>query len=82
MFFCCIVDPWDYRTKRETMTELEHVAYELEKVVLLDTIGNAGLEASFHYIVSHINDTNSQWIKRAGVHALRRYQDDLVHTIT
>lgn len=57
------------------MTEVECVEYDHNKVVLLDAIGNAGLPLSYEYIVSHINSTNSQWIKRTGVHALRSFQD-------
>lgn len=62
------------------MTEEETVVYDLEKVVLLDTLGNAGLWSSFEYIVSYINTTNSQWIKRAGVNALRKFHDEMVMT--
>ena len=62
------------------MTEKENIAFDLDKVVMLDTLGNAGLEMSFEYIVSYINTTNSQWIKRAGVTALRKYQDKKVKT--
>ncbi|KAK3101652.1 hypothetical protein FSP39_005219 [Pinctada imbricata] len=67
-------DPWLFRQKRATMDEAAQIAYDLNKVILLESLGNAGLEMSFPYIVSHINDTNAQWIKRAGCHALRKYE--------
>ncbi|KAK3102203.1 hypothetical protein FSP39_009587 [Pinctada imbricata] len=70
-------DPWLFRQKRATMDEAAQIAYDLNKVVLLESLGNAGLEMSFPYIVSHINDTNAQWIKRAGCHALRKYNHQM-----
>lgn len=68
-----IVDPYEYRKKRALMSEKEKESYDLQKVILLETIGNARLDESYDYIISHINSTNSQWIKRAGCHALRKY---------
>ncbi|KAL5015117.1 hypothetical protein ScPMuIL_009387 [Solemya velum] len=68
-----IHDPWHYRQRRETMTEGERLQDEHHKVVLLEVLGNARLDMSFEFIVSHINTTNAPWIKRAGVHALRHY---------
>lgn len=68
-------DPWIYRYKRSIMTEVEMLKYDLDKVVLLNALGNAGLNESYEYIVSHINSTNSQWIKRAGLHSLRCFHD-------
>ena len=76
---CCnFADPWEFRRKRETMTAEEMEMYDLNKVVLLETLGNAGMDDSFPYIMSHINTTNAQWIKRAGCHALRKYHHDMV----
>ncbi|XP_021353372.1 uncharacterized protein LOC110450253 [Mizuhopecten yessoensis] len=66
-------DPWEYRTKRAAMSEAEQIDYDRRRVVLLETLGNARLDESFVYIMSHINTTNSPWIKRAGCHALRKY---------
>lgn len=60
------------------MTEQESVEYDMNKVVLLNSIGNAGLQSSYEYIVSHINSTNSPWIKRSGIHALRHYENEEV----
>ncbi|KAJ8320504.1 hypothetical protein KUTeg_002091 [Tegillarca granosa] len=78
-------DPWKYRKKREVMTEKEMLLYDLHRVVLLETLGNAKLDVSYDYIISHINSTNSPWIKRAGVHALRGYKhqqaaDDMLYS--
>lgn len=56
------------------MTEKEKESYDHHKVILLETLGNAGMDESYDYIISHINSTNSQWIKRAGCHALRKYE--------
>ncbi|XP_062616046.1 uncharacterized protein LOC134277751 [Saccostrea cucullata] len=67
-------DPWEYRKKRSVMTEEEKESYDHHKVILLETLGNARMEESYDYIISHINSTNSQWIKRAGCHALRKYE--------
>lgn len=60
------------------MSEMETTEYDLDKVILIGALGNAGLPSSFEYIVSHINSTNSQWIKRAGVYALRNYMHEEV----
>lgn len=60
------------------MTEWEAIDEDLRKVVLLETLGNGRLDQSYEYIVSHVNSTNSQWVKRAGVHALRDYRHDHV----
>lgn len=48
------------------------------KVVLLETLGNAAMDSSFEFIISHVNTTNSGWIKRAGLHAMRKYEHDKV----
>nr|XP_022327831.1 uncharacterized protein LOC111127102 [Crassostrea virginica] len=71
--FLGLHDPYEYRKKRALMSEKEKESYDLQKVILLETIGNARLDESYDYIISHINSTNSQWIKRAGCHALRKY---------
>ncbi|XP_053390116.1 uncharacterized protein LOC128553035, partial [Mercenaria mercenaria] len=68
-------DPWLFEMKRSVMTEVECVEHDHNKVVLLDAIGNAGLPVSYEHILSHINSTNSQWIKRTGIHALRKFHD-------
>ena len=75
-------DPYEYRRKRSTMTEAETVAEDLWKVILLESLGNARLDQSYEHIVSHVNNTNSQWVKRAGVHALRDYHHDHVSVLT
>ena len=64
------------------MTEEETIAEDLWKVVLLESLGNARLDQSYEHIVSHVNNTNSQWVKRAGVHALRDYHHDHVSVAT
>ncbi|XP_046574117.1 uncharacterized protein LOC124282192 [Haliotis rubra] len=69
-------DPWLFRTKRSTMTEIEVLDDDRWRVILLGSLGNAGLDQSFEMIVSHVNTTNSQWVKRAGIHALRKYQQE------
>ena len=68
-----LTDPWEWRHRREAMTELEQEQHDHNKVILLEALGNAGLDRSYVYIVSHLNNTNSQWVKRAAVHALRVY---------
>ena len=70
-----ITDPWLFKMKRSAMSDVECEDYDHDKVILLDAIGNAGLPVSYDHIVSHINSTNSQWIKRTGVHALRTFHD-------
>ena len=60
------------------MDEQAQYEYDLHKVTLIETLGNAGLDVSYPFIVSHINTTNAQWIKRAGCHALRKYNHDQV----
>ncbi|XP_076472269.1 uncharacterized protein LOC143301765, partial [Babylonia areolata] len=69
-------DPYEFRRKRSTMTEEETIAEDQWKVVLLESLGNARLDQSYEHIVSHVNNTNSQWVKRAGVHALRHYHHE------
>jgi len=73
-----IVDPYEYRRKRDIMTVTESLEHDRNKVTLIASLGNAGLESSFEYIVSHINSTNSQWIKRTGVYALRKFTHEQV----
>ncbi|VDI50864.1 Hypothetical predicted protein [Mytilus galloprovincialis] len=70
-------DPWLYRQKRSTQSEVEQEEYDKKHVILLETLGNAAIDHSYEYIVSHINATNSPWIKRAGVHALRKYNTEV-----
>nr|XP_022335846.1 uncharacterized protein LOC111132336 [Crassostrea virginica] len=67
-------DPWKYRMKRSLMTEEQQTLYDQGRVLVLEALGNAGLDHSYHYIVSHINSTNSPWVKRAACHALRKYE--------
>uniref|UniRef100_A0A8W8J8B9 Vitellogenin domain-containing protein n=1 Tax=Magallana gigas TaxID=29159 RepID=A0A8W8J8B9_MAGGI len=69
-------DPWEYRVKRAAMTTREKEEYDLNKVILLETLGNARLDESYDFILSHINSTNSPWIKRAGCHALRHFDHE------
>lgn len=76
-----ISDPWEYRKKRSLMTETHWAVYEQQKVILLETLGNAGLDHSYHYIVSHINSSNSPWVKRAACHALRKYDHKHVNEL-
>ncbi|XP_060567959.1 uncharacterized protein LOC132726631 [Ruditapes philippinarum] len=73
-----IHDPWLFRQTRSLMTEQEILEHDLSKVVLLDSIGNAGLRSSSEYIISHINSSNSQWVKRTGIHALRSFHEESV----
>ncbi|KAK7494173.1 hypothetical protein BaRGS_00014646, partial [Batillaria attramentaria] len=69
-------DPWAYRQRRSTLTEAEAIEEDQWKVVLIEALGNAALDQSYEHIVSHVNNSNSQWVKRAGVHALRDYHHD------
>ena len=69
-----------YRHKRSLQTEKEQIEYDKHRVILLETLGNARIDHSYEYIISHINSTNSPWIKRAGVHALRKYEHKNVST--
>ncbi|XP_045156811.2 uncharacterized protein LOC123523186 [Mercenaria mercenaria] len=73
-----IHDPWLFKQKRSTMSAHEALEHDLNKVVLLDSVGNAGMDSSYEYIVSHINSSNSQWVKRTGIHALRGYYEEKV----
>ena len=73
-----VLDPWLYRERRAVQTKAEKLQYDQHRVVLLETLGNARMDHSFDYIISHINTTNSPWIKRAGVHALRKYEHHMV----
>ncbi|CAG2209692.1 unnamed protein product [Mytilus edulis] len=72
-----IHDPFEYRKKRAIQSEQEQIDYDHWRVILLETLGNARMDFSFEYIVSHINSTNSAWIKRAGVHALRKFEHEM-----
>jgi hypothetical protein len=73
-----VLDPWVYTVKRSTQTSKEKDMSDQWKVVLLETLGNAAMDSSFEFIMSHINTTNSAWIKRAGLHAMRKYEHDKV----
>ncbi|XP_071145135.1 uncharacterized protein [Mytilus edulis] len=72
-----ITDPWLYRQKRSIQSEVEQEEYDKRHVILLESLGNAAIDHSYEYIISHINSTNSPWIKRAGVHALRKYESEM-----
>ena len=63
------------------MSEAQQIEYDTHNVVLLEALGNGCNEKSYEYILSHINATNSPWIKRAGVHALRGYHHTHVSTV-
>ena len=63
------------------MSETQQIEYDTHNVVLLEALGNGCNEKSYEYILSHINATNSPWIKRAGVHALRGYHHTHVSTV-
>jgi len=78
MCYGFFLDPWLYRERRAVQTKAEKLQYDQHRVVLLETLGNARMDHSFDYIISHINTTNSPWIKRAGVHALRKYEHHMV----
>ena len=67
-----------YRIKRAVQTDSEKLQYDHRRVVLLETLGNARMDSSYDIIISHINTTNSPWIKRSGVHALRKYDHQMV----
>jgi hypothetical protein len=75
------LDPWLYRERRAVQTKAEKLQYDQHRVVLLETLGNARMDHSYDYIISHINTTNSPWIKRAGVHALRKYEHHMVRLL-
>ena len=68
-----LTDPWLYRQRRSSQSRVQKMEYDRYRAVLLETLGNARMDHSYDYIISHINTTNSPWIKRAGVHALRKY---------
>ncbi|CAC5409209.1 unnamed protein product [Mytilus coruscus] len=72
-------DPWSYKVKRATQTTKQQEVHDHWNVVLLETLGNAGMDSSYDYIVSHVNTTNSPWIKRAGLNALRKYEHEMVN---
>ena len=76
MYHIYVTDPYVYRKKRSTMTELETEVNDHWRVVLLESLGNAALDRSYEYIISHVNTSNSPWIKRAGIHALRSYDKE------
>jgi hypothetical protein len=76
--YILLSDPWTYRQKRSVQTESEQIESDQWKVVLLETLGNARVDVSYDYIASHVNCTNSPWIKRAGIHALRKYHQEKV----
>ncbi|XP_067658326.1 uncharacterized protein [Haliotis asinina] len=69
-------DPYVYRKARSVMKEEHLQLVDHYRVVLLGALGNAALFRSYEHIVSHINSTNSQWVKRAGIHALRKYHHE------
>ena len=60
------------------MTEEEQLLHDSNHVVLLEALGNGRHEDSYEYIISHLNSTNSHWVKRAGIHALRNYHNSNV----
>ncbi|XP_076116682.1 uncharacterized protein LOC143084161 [Mytilus galloprovincialis] len=74
-------DPWLYRQRRSSQSRVQKMEYDRYRAVLLETLGNARIDHSYDYIISHINTTNSPWIKRAGVHALRKYNHHMAANV-
>ena len=60
------------------MTKEEQNGHDHDKVILLDALGNAGLDISYEFIISNLNTTNSQWVKRSAIHALRVFNHERV----
>ena len=61
------------------MSEQRALEHDHSKVILIGAIGNAAMDESFEYILSHINTTNAPWIKRAAIYALRHYHTEEVN---
>ncbi|GFR58890.1 hypothetical protein ElyMa_005371200 [Elysia marginata] len=66
------------RERRSAMSEQELQDEDTKRVVLLETLGNVAMPACYDHIVSHLERSSSQWIRRAALHALRHYDIDHV----
>ena len=60
------------------MSEQELEDEDSRRVVLLEALGNVAMPACYRHIVSHLNSSGSQWIRRTALHALRHYDHDHV----
>jgi hypothetical protein len=55
------------------LSEEEALSHDTRNMILLEALGNAGMERSFDHIVSYINVTTVPLLKRSGLHALRYF---------
>jgi hypothetical protein len=58
------------------MDEWQLERHDLNQVILLDALGNAALDTSWHHIMSYINSSNSIWVRKTGVHSLRKFKHE------
>ncbi|XP_078695732.1 uncharacterized protein LOC144924477 [Branchiostoma floridae x Branchiostoma belcheri] len=72
-----IHDPWHHRQLRETLTVDELKRHNHEKATLLQALGNAEFDSSFHHLVSYLNNTDSPTLLRtSALSAIRKYKHD------
>ncbi|XP_078585865.1 uncharacterized protein LOC144867676 [Branchiostoma floridae x Branchiostoma japonicum] len=72
-----IHDPWKHRQLRSVLTEEEYRRHNHEKATILGALGNAGMDKSYEYLVSHVNNTESPSIlKRTSMTALKNYHHE------
>ncbi|KAI8514390.1 hypothetical protein Bbelb_087140 [Branchiostoma belcheri] len=70
-------DPQKHRTIRSAETETYENHHEQRKATLLLSLGNAGLDRSYHHILSYINTTDSpQLLRRRGAAAIANYHHE------
>ncbi|KAI8516766.1 hypothetical protein Bbelb_053470 [Branchiostoma belcheri] len=62
---------------RETLTVDELKRHNHEKATLLQALGNAEFDSSFHHLVSYLNNTDSPTLLRtSALSAIRKYKHD------
>ncbi|XP_078660674.1 uncharacterized protein LOC144905141 [Branchiostoma floridae x Branchiostoma belcheri] len=70
-------DPQKHRTVRSAETETYENHHEQRKATLLLSLGNAGLDRSYHHILSYVNTTDSpQLLRRRGAAAIANYHHE------
>ncbi|GFO16169.1 protein jagged-2 [Plakobranchus ocellatus] len=64
------------RQRRSVLSDQELEDEDSRRVVLLEALGNTAMPTCYKHILSHLNMSTSQWVKRAALHALRHYDHD------
>ena len=72
-------DPWQLHKDTHHLSEPMKDKYFMDMVACIEALGNAAMHRSFEHIQSYFNTSSTPSVlKRAGLHSLRHYHEDLV----